>query len=98
MSGKPPDLEVTAYDKERKSGMKIGVAWSQPDGSFAIYLNPGAAIIAMPHMAYKVKPIVAAAPAGPQKTGSWKPPERPAPPRPIAAGNGFDDLDDDIPF
>jgi hypothetical protein len=96
-------MEITAYDKERKSGAKVGVGWTQDDGSIALVLNPGTALIYHPNLVYKVKPRVMAAdtsngvplasePFKPQKV-EWK--------RPVPVGRRIrdpDNFDDDIPF
>ena len=55
-AGRPPDMDITAYDKVRNSGAKVGVGWTQDDGSIALVLNPGTALIYQPNVTYKVKP------------------------------------------
>ena len=102
MTGKPPDMDLTAYDKDRQTGAKVGVGWTQDDGSIAIVLNPGTALIYQPNMSYKIKPRAVDTSQGmplpgeqlrPQRAG-WKNPERVVPLR----SKNRDPLDDDIPF
>lgn len=100
MTSKAPDLEITAYDKDRKSGAKIGVGWTQDDGSISLVLNPGTALIYQTNMTYRVKKKDAAATpvtAGtykPERAG-WKPPPRATASTRVSKDPDFDD---DIPF
>lgn len=106
MSGSPPDMELTAYDKDRQSGAKVGVAWTRDDGSIGIVLNPGCALIYNPSIAYTLKPMMKATetrPAygtfKPERTGNFPAPRPPAA-KPRSRGpSGYEDFDDqDIPF
>jgi hypothetical protein len=102
MVGKPPDMAITAYAKERKSGAQVGVGWTQDDGSIALVLNPGTALIYHPNVIYKVKPRNADASSGMPLASEPARPTRfgfsAAPPRNPIKPPSFDDFDDDIPF
>lgn len=88
----PPDMDITVYDKERATGAKVGVGWSQPDGTINLVLNPGCALIYGANLSYKVKPKEKpSGPSAPAKVGFVVPKTRL--PR---SSSGFDD--NDIPF
>lgn len=92
-------MVITAFDKDRKSGAQVGVGWTQEDGSISLVLNPGTALIAMPHLSYKVKKKDAersptTEPFRPVRT-TFQPPVRTSPKKPVTV-DYFED--DDIPF
>lgn len=105
MAGAPPDMVITAYDKTRNTGAQVGVGWTQEDGSIALVLNPGTALIFQPNVSYKVKPKISEArpPVGTYKPTryGYEAPQRPAATpthAPAPPSSDFEDMQDDVPF
>lgn len=110
MSGRQPDMNLTAYDKTRKVSKQCGVAWVNDDGTIAIALDPGSALVYNQDVVYKLWPkgqLVEDVPLAsestsrrydsmrPERSHAGRMPSR-SPSRPSKPG--FDDMDDDIPF
>lgn len=92
-TARPPDYDITAFDKDRQTGAKVGAAWNQEDGSISLVLNPGTALVYGSNMVYKVKPRLPDGPAQvPRPTSQTKVTRR------VFQQPHRSDLDDDIPF